>query len=152
MEHNPYAPPESVLRSLELDSEQQHPAKTRLTQLAFVLFLLATLQGVIQIVALSSELASLSHRGFRLDDLVVCAVMMILLVGAGVIGVGALKMMTFSSYSWATMGAFLACTPVVSPLFVVGIPFGVWAFVVLSSPEVESAFQPPKKPLTRSDG
>jgi predicted PurR-regulated permease PerM len=62
-----------------------------------------------------------------------------LLVGATIL-FGALKMMHLQSYGWAMAAAILAVIPCLSPCCCLGIPFGIWALVVLSKPEVKAAF------------
>jgi hypothetical protein len=53
---------------------------------------------------------------------------------------GALKMMRLQNYGWAMAAAILAVIPCLSPCCCLGIPFGIWALVVLSKPEVKAAF------------
>jgi hypothetical protein len=54
---------------------------------------------------------------------------------------GAIKMMQMQSWGLAMTAAILAVIPCVSsPCCVVGIPFGIWALVVLQRPEVKEAF------------
>jgi hypothetical protein len=36
--------------------------------------------------------------------------------------------------------AVLACVPMISPMIWIGIPFGVWAVIVLRRPSVRAAF------------
>jgi hypothetical protein len=60
-------------------------------------------------------------------------------VGAAIL-FGALKMMRLQSYGWAMAAAILAVIPCLSPCCCLGIPFGIWALVVLSKPEVKAAF------------
>jgi hypothetical protein len=54
--------------------------------------------------------------------------------------IGALKMKRLESHGWATAGAVCAVLPCVSWCCFLGIPFGVWALVVLNDPVVKSAF------------
>lgn len=71
-------------------------------------------------------------------------------VGAGigmlhvVLGVlvilGAMKMRRVESYGFAMASAILALIPCTSPCCLLGIPFGIWALVVLSDPHVRMAF------------
>ena len=61
------------------------------------------------------------------------------LTGAAIL-FGALKMMRLQSYGWAMAAAILAVIPCISPCCCLGIPFGIWALVVLSKPEVKAAF------------
>jgi hypothetical protein len=57
------------------------------------------------------------------------------------IAVGGAKMAFMESYSMARIGAALACIPLISPFVVWGIPFGIWALIVLNDPKVKAAFE-----------
>jgi hypothetical protein len=59
---------------------------------------------------------------------------------AGLILFGALKMKKLESYGWGITASILALAPCISPCCLVGLPIGIWALVVLSKPEVKSAF------------
>jgi len=54
---------------------------------------------------------------------------------------GALRMSKLRSYGWAIAASILALAPCVSPCCLVGLPFGIWALVVLAKPEVKAAFR-----------
>ena len=54
---------------------------------------------------------------------------------------GALKMKKLESHGWAIAASILALAPCISPCCFIGLPFGIWALVVLAKPEVKSAFQ-----------
>jgi hypothetical protein len=64
-------------------------------------------------------------------------------VGA-VIGVvlliGASRMQSLRNYQFALTASILAMLPCISPCCVFGLPFGIWALVVLLRPEVKSQF------------
>ncbi len=67
----------------------------------------------------------------------------------GVIIYGAFRMKKTASYSWALAAAILSLIPCLSsPCFVLGIPFGIWALMVLLDPEVRPLFDrvPPEIP------
>jgi hypothetical protein len=53
---------------------------------------------------------------------------------------GALKMQKLSSHGLAMAAAIVAMIPCFSPCCLLGLPFGIWALVVLSKPEVKSQF------------
>lgn len=68
---------------------------------------------------------------------------------AGLILFGALRMRKLQNYGWAKAVSILAMLPSVFPCLVsccllpcgfVGLPIGIWALVVLSKPEVKTAF------------
>jgi hypothetical protein len=54
---------------------------------------------------------------------------------------GSIAMLRLSSYRDAIVAAVLSVIPVCSPCFVLGIPFGIWAIIVLMRPEVRARFQ-----------
>ena len=57
-----------------------------------------------------------------------------------VILIGAMKMKKLESYGFAMATAIIAMVPCISPCCLLGLPFGIWALVVLMKPEVKSAF------------
>lgn len=64
------------------------------------------------------------------------------LVAAGVIGLGAYRMLTVSGRGWAIAGAVVALIPcLVGYAWVVGLPAGIWALVVLNRADVKAAFR-----------
>jgi hypothetical protein len=60
-------------------------------------------------------------------------------VAAGVQVVGAALMLRLRAYAWAAAAAILALIPL-SPVWVLGLPFGIWACIVLGRPEVTGGF------------
>jgi hypothetical protein len=57
-----------------------------------------------------------------------------------VVAFGGYQMKSLGNYSSAMTAAILSLIPCCSPCCVVGIPFGIWALIVLNDPEVKSAF------------
>jgi hypothetical protein len=55
--------------------------------------------------------------------------------------VGATKMKKLESYSLSMAGAIVAMIPCISPCCLLGLPFGIWALVVLCDSPVKSAFR-----------
>jgi hypothetical protein len=55
--------------------------------------------------------------------------------------IGAVKMKKLESYGLAMTSSILAMIPCISPCCLLGLPFGIWALVVLSKPEVKAAFR-----------
>ncbi len=53
---------------------------------------------------------------------------------------GALQMQKLTNRGFAVAVAIIAMIPCLSPCCVLGLPFGIWALVVLSKPEVKSQF------------
>jgi hypothetical protein len=56
------------------------------------------------------------------------------------VALGAVSMIRLKSYRSAYTAAILSIIPVCSPCFLLGIPFGIWAIVVLNRPEVKKRF------------
>lgn len=54
---------------------------------------------------------------------------------------GGLQMYRGKNYKFSKISAILALIPVASCCFVIGIPLGIWALVILSKPEVKAAFE-----------
>jgi hypothetical protein len=55
--------------------------------------------------------------------------------------IGASKMKRLESYSFAMAAAIIAMLPCVSPCCFLGLPFGIWALVVLNDVPVKRAFR-----------
>jgi hypothetical protein len=53
---------------------------------------------------------------------------------------GGVWMFTLTGYRMGMAGAVVSCIPVATGCCVTGIPFGLWALVVLVRPEVKAAF------------
>lgn len=58
-----------------------------------------------------------------------------------VVLVGAISMLRLGPRWLALLGACAALVPIFGPCFFLGIPFGIWALVVLRKPEMIAAFQ-----------
>lgn len=54
---------------------------------------------------------------------------------------GAVDMLKGRNYSSAKKAAILAMIPMTSCCFLLGAPFGIWALIVLSKPEVKTFFE-----------
>jgi hypothetical protein len=59
---------------------------------------------------------------------------------SGVIFYGGLKMKRLENHGLAMAASILSIIPCTSPCCLLGIPVGIWALVVLTKPEVKSAF------------
>ena len=65
----------------------------------------------------------------------------IVLFGVNVyIFIAALRMKRLQNYSMAKTAAILSVIPCLGPCYLLGIPFGIWALVVLADPNVKAAF------------
>ena len=54
--------------------------------------------------------------------------------------IGAAKMRSLRSYEFSVTAAIVAMLPCVTPCCLLGLPFGIWALIVLTRPEVKSQF------------
>lgn len=54
---------------------------------------------------------------------------------------GAVKMKNLESHGFAMAAAIIALVPCISPCCFLGLPFGIWALVVLSDAHVKAAFR-----------
>ncbi len=54
--------------------------------------------------------------------------------------VGAWQMKNAKNYGLAMTAAIIACLPCCTPCIILGIPFGIWAVIVLSNRDVSSVF------------
>ena len=117
---------------------------------AIGLIVVAVLGALVQIVSLIFNLAGASILArspmpkeawanmFSGTIGVVSGIIAILV--SGLILFGALKMKNLESYGLAMAASIIAMIPCFSPCCVLGLPIGIWAVVVLSKPEVKSAF------------
>ena len=55
--------------------------------------------------------------------------------------IGAIQMKKMKTYAMAMTAAIIAVIPCVSPLCLLGLPFGIWALVVLNNANVKTAFR-----------
>lgn len=51
------------------------------------------------------------------------------------------RMMRLEQWGLALAGSILAMIPCLSPCCILGLPFGIWAIVVLTQPDVKAAFR-----------
>ena len=58
----------------------------------------------------------------------------------GAIVAGAISMLRLKNHSSARLGAIIGMIPLCTGCFILGIPFAIWAFVLLNRPEVKRTF------------
>ena len=117
---------------------------------AIGLIVTAILGGLVQILSLIFNLAGASFLAssqmpkeawanmFSGTVAVVSSIIGILV--SGLLLFGGLKMKSLESYSLVMTVSIIAMIPCFSPCCLIGLPIGIWALVVLSKPEVKSAF------------
>lgn len=134
---NPYASPFSPGSPMVWGNPLQIPAIVLLILASLtVLIIVASIPGqLIRMRAIdSSTSAGMGELAGAMVSLVVWPLMNVM------IAFGAISMIRLRNHSAAYAGAILAVIPICSPCFVLGIPFGVWALVVLNRPEVKQRF------------
>ena len=57
-----------------------------------------------------------------------------------VVLMGAIRMLALRNYEFALVAAILALVPCVTPCCLIGLPFGIWAIIVLRKPGVKEHF------------
>ncbi len=62
------------------------------------------------------------------------------LLVAGFIIYASLKMKALTQWSLCIAASIIAMIPCISPCCIVGLPIGIWCLVVLTKPEVKTAF------------
>lgn len=66
---------------------------------------------------------------------------LLLAVASAFVLFGATKMKNKSNLGLARASAIVALVPCVGPCCILGIPFGIWAILVLNKPNVQQSFQ-----------
>jgi hypothetical protein len=102
------------------------------------------LTGVVGFVTWYAGILALVHRGEEAGSSEMLVMLGMLGAGLGLGGavalvVGAVQMMRLRAYPLAVAAAILALVPW-SPGWLLGLPFGIWALVVLHRREVKAAF------------
>jgi hypothetical protein len=62
------------------------------------------------------------------------------LLAAGFIIYASLKMKALTQWGLCVAASIIAMIPCISPCCIVGLPIGIWCLVVLTKPEVKTAF------------
>jgi hypothetical protein len=142
----PTAPPPGLAPAPMADPAAQEKVNgpaVGLVILAILGFILQVLSLILNLVG-ASFLPNRQMQGepwanmFSGAGAVVGAVIGILM--SGLILFGAIKMKKLENYGLAMTSSIIAMIPCISPCCLIGLPIGIWAVVVLSKPEVKSAF------------
>lgn len=110
--------------------------QARLLPPAIILMILATMTVAVSLLQIPRVMAQAGDRGFPYVAGSFTPALMNLAIVCG-----AVQMARLRSYSSAMTAAILAVIPACSPCVVVGIPFGIWAIIVLRDPSVKAAFR-----------
>lgn len=112
--------------------------------LNFALGLLSVLSGLLRLTGIipgdDVPTDEAERIGYFIGTFGVYGVALISLIVAPFMVYGAVQMLGGKRYKFAKTSAILAIIPFISCCFIIGIPFGIWALMVLSKPEVRAFF------------
>lgn len=103
--------------------------------------LLGLLGMALDVVLLTSGAAKLADPEFHELQIVVRTVWgLIILANSGFSMWAGISMHRLKQHQLCWLASIMACIPAIGPCFCLGIPFGIWAVVVLNRPEVAESF------------
>jgi len=106
-----------------------------------LLGLLGLLSFVMRLTGQMPESGEDRSTAYRVGEIAGQLVFITSLIAAPFIIKGALDMFQGRKMSSAKLAAILAMIPMTSCCFLIGVPFGIWALVVLKRPEVKTFFE-----------
>jgi hypothetical protein len=128
---NPYSPSATGLPPVETNRDSAW-AKQRLSGPCTALVVMASIHSVLDSIAV------VGYLGLDIVGVVVWSSLMLLHI---LQSIGAAKMGHLESRNLGMFAAVTACIPFASPLFVWGIPFGIWAWRLMLIPDIQRAFE-----------
>lgn len=148
---NPYAAPLSTDTSGTRMNRPEAMSKTNVCAIfLYIVAGLSVLNHLYSVIgALSGQdLNPFAANGPPVDESQRMVIMIAGVVG-GLVGVtldmlvifGAYCLQKLTRYPLAMTGAIIACIPCCGPCFVFGIPFGIWALVLLNDSRIKPHFQ-----------
>lgn len=109
---------------------------------AIALMVVSILGLVVGSLGLIFDVFLIAVQGIATLELIVRSLWgVLLLISAAFVLFGAIKMKNMKDYGVARAAAIVAIIPFVGPCCLIGIPFGIWAVIVLSKPHVRAAFR-----------
>ena len=145
MSDNPYASPHGEEDGFRNPLVEETGSRNPLIVPACCLLVLGILYLLLQLISLPRQFASMAAvdtstpRGQGEFAGILTFVIMSLVATIGVV-IGSVSMLRLRGYRSARAGAILSMIPFCSPCFVFGIPFGIWALVILLRPDVKRLF------------
>ena len=150
---NPYASPQSMGTAYAESLYYPHPdvhayAAARVAGPATALIVTGAIGLALQILGTAANLVGLAAPPNAQDaELLLFSGGVSVFFGilgavlALVVIIGARKMKNLQSYGLAMTASIVAMIPCISPCCLLGLPFGIWALVVLVDPRVQAAFR-----------
>jgi hypothetical protein len=135
---NPYVPPTGRPVPMNATNPLMIPAIALLVMASLTLLLLiASLPG--QIIRLRKiDTSTPAGQGELVAGIVVFCGWVLATVA---VMAGSINMWRLNNHRAATAAAIVSVLPVCSPCFILGIPFGIWALVLLYQPKVKALFR-----------
>ena len=93
--------------------------------------------GGLQGLGIGDKLGAMATNSFG-----AVAMPIISLMASANVFYGALKMFKLENYRWAIASAVIGTIPCLSPCLFLGMPFGIWAIVLMMKDDVKYAFPP----------
>jgi len=139
---NPYEPP-SIDSQIGIEPKEQsiEQIRRRVSRPGTALLIMGSIAAVFPAIAIVGWLFNLLYIGFNAVVASNLLVSLLFFACSVMISIGGGKMASMESYRLARLGAILACIPFVTPFIFLGIPFGIWALVLLYDPQVKAAFE-----------
>ncbi|PHS17685.1 MAG: hypothetical protein COA78_02875 [Blastopirellula sp.] len=139
-EENPFQSPETS------DTSPPDTGTNPLIVPAIILLVLSSIYLILQIFALPGQVIRIMNFDYGaptiLTEVTTSIVALLLMFIAGLITLkGSYDMLYLKNHKSAMSGSVIAMIPFCSPCFLLGIPFGIWAVVLLKKPEVKALFE-----------
>ena len=136
---SPMAPAYPVLRLTDAAAKQRVAGPATALIVTAVLGLIQNFLTVVFVLVMASGALGAPNPGIEdiLPSLIIAALG---LAGGVLMLVAARKMKKLESYGLAIAGTIVGMVPYFSPCCLLGLPFGIWALVVLCDGSVKAAF------------
>lgn len=143
---NPYQPPVSQLPPSNAYSTVQSPAVALIVVSSIAIFFGSVALVIDLVLLLSGAVERLEAMNdgpiSEYTQITVRSIWGIILVFASLFVLyGAIQMRRLRNFGTAQAAAIVAMIPMLGPCCLIGIPFGIWAFITLRRPEVQDAFR-----------
>jgi len=106
--------------------------------------LMALLSGLLRLAGIMKEQIPVNEAeriGYLIGTFGSYGIALFSLIAAPFIIYGGMQMLNGKKYGLSKIAAILAIIPFTSCCFLVGIPLGIWAFLILRNPEVKAYFE-----------
>ena len=142
---NPYSAPEMSGGKREPSTQVQAPAVAMI-----VVSLIALIVGTLGLIAdavfivtgMVTKLEAMNDGPIsEYMQITIRAIWgVVLVIASSFVLYGAIKMRNLKNYRVARAASIVAMIPLVGPCCLLGIPFGIWAFIALGKPGVRQSF------------